>query len=1185
MDGVTASANGSQQQRGRQSQSQSQPQSQSHYQLGRSSPPPSAGPRPSAAVAKRQWVEVSGLEYGVVASVKDGKYAFIHCAEREGPELFFHLSDLTEPSSGIQRGDEVSFVVCCDAVPDSQQPPQSQRYFAKRVSRLQPGTVSFERVDERGVRGVIEAELKKPNRGARGVEGYGGRIRRSAAANGTNSGSERERESSHGAAADGFSSSSSSGADESQPSLALSLEFAERDLLDWPCLPAVGDIASFDVFTEKRSNRQGATAVRLIALNPASRQRGIVSVMKEGYGFIRPEDAPAGNRELFFHFSALLDSNYQPAVGDEIQFDTQRDEQQGRLSAQRITLLPKGSIKRDLVGPERFVGVVDREFVADALPAAGNEQTSNSPSPQPSSVIRRSAIRYYPSSPSSLPASPASADSALLEFSSSDCRDARPILVKGDTVTFQLLTRAKTGTQRPVNVTLLQASSADREQGKVVSVNSQGGFAFIRRALREGELFMHASNYKQQQSDSSADSAAPSSASSSSGGGAGTPFVAEGAEVEYSLWLADNGRLCAVRGVPLPPGTVSFERLLHGVYRGVVSREPRRRERSRTAAFERQRSGGDQAATQDERGEIRITHCVDSLSNEPSPLPSGTSPFVVSFSASSCPQPLLVGDTVDCRVAVHNWNGLHAARDVTVHQLRASPAQECGVVQQLPLPGVNGRQGRISCQLSGALLPFNSHHFLNSAEADQLTVGDSVQFDCVELSAEAVSRRLAAGGGGGGGKDRRVAARLSLLPRGSVQLESVDRSLRFRGRVEDIPSNPKSNKQTAGHIFVLSTHSSSNSGDSQTAEQQPADDSTANSSDSDTVSGAPASSSAVSLSVSSLSLSASPAPLRSPTDSLLGSLVEFRFRDIVGNSFLAKGDPVEFFVLFSTSGTVRAADVSLLPLQATVASLPNQSNPADGGGGSTNSAGKSSKSSFGHLSILPVSTATAAAASAPSPSSFSPASLTWLSLPSPSSSSPTTAALTSAASSSPSVPPSSATFLDESVVFSVSDVIGSVQLSVGDLVSIGGMQFNYDRKRRQARLIALVKAAPKSQQAGQQYAAAASERRLKRGTASAAASGGGEQSSGSGATTTMRFARGPDDTRGFASRRGAGQQGVTVGLQRTTTSSGTSSNAVPAASSGRIDGSDGSAASASGSARWAEGGKLLQSVSAVRRPC
>ena len=841
-DGAVVTANGSQQ-RGRQSQSQ--------QYAGRSSPPPtgSAARGSGGGKQQRQWSELSGVvEYGVVASVKEGKYAFINCADRDGPELFFHLSDLTDPSAAVQRGDEVSFVVCCDTAASASasasggssgigSEQQTARLFAKRVSRLTPGTVSFERVDERGVQGVIEAELKRPGRGQRGAEGYGGRIRRSNTANDSDSLTSNTGVRTN-SLADGSSGSGSSGdVSAFQLSAAASYEFAERDLVDWPCQPAVGDRVAFDVFTEKRSNRQGATAVRLVALSPATRQRGTVTVLKDGYGFIRPEDAPAGNRELFFHFSALLDSNYQPAIADEIQFDTQRDEQQGRLSAQRITVLPKGSIKRDSVAPEKLVGLVDRDFVADS-PASGNEQNGATASPPASSsTLRRSAIRYYPSSPFSLPPAPDSVDSALLEFTSSDCRDARPILLRGDTVTFQVQSRVKTGEKRCVNVSLLQASSVDREQGKVVSVNAQGGFAFIRRTTREGELFMHASNYKQQQQqpDGSADS------SSSSGGFSGAPFVSEGAEVEYSLWLADNGRLCAVRGVPLAPGSVSFERVLDGLYRGLVIREPRRRERARVNAFERQRSGGDQPGALDERGEIRISQRLDSRSHDTEPLITDTPPFTVSYTASSSPQPLLVGDSVDCRVAVHNWSGQQMARDVAVHQLRSSPSQERGVVQQLP--GANSRQGRVVCQQSGAVLPFDLSHFLRSSEAEQLTVGDSVQFDCVEVAADSASRRSTGGGlSGSGGKDRRVAARLSLLPHGSVQLDLIDRSLRFRGRVEDIPSNPKSNKQTAGHIFVLSTHfnhqsmsddsdSGGSSGSTDSAPHQTVDGSVSTSSD------------------------------------------------------------------------------------------------------------------------------------------------------------------------------------------------------------------------------------------------------------------------------------------------------------------------------------------------------------------
>ena len=959
------------------------------------------------------------MEVGVIASVKEN-YAFILCAEREG-ELFFHMSDLTGGAGGdggVRRGDEVSFVVAHDG-------HNPAKLFGKRVTLLPPGSVAFEEVEEEGVRGVVEAELGFPggrkgrapasrtartNAEQKAAEGYGGRIRRTGEPPATSS---------------------------APQSL---FEFAERDLVD-PALPlAVGDAVSFSVFVEKKSRRRGATAVRLVQLNPAGRQRGVVSVLKEGFGFIRPEDGLQGrSRELFFHFSSLLDANASPAVGDELEYVETSDG--GRVSASRIAVLPKGTIRADAVSAQRLTGVLEKDLGFDTAPPASD---GGGPSSSGNGSIRSSVVRHV---------TPAGA-SVVFPFTSADCRDSRPILLQGDEVSFSLLTKGKTGQQRATQVALLTPFSGQRERGVVVTVNASGGFAFIRRAERDGELFLHASNYRAADSAGVSSVSSPASASPSSSPAA---FVAEGTEVEFNVHVGDNGRPCAVRAVSLPPGSVQFEEQWDGRYRATVTREPRKR-KDRGGEYDRTRNGHTAAAAEEPRGELRVTHLIDAAGAE-GPLPTGEAAAACAFSQSASPMPLLVGDTVECTVAVHRSSGLRVARQVRLLVPR-SGARERGLISQLH---AGGRTGRIASPSRTALLPFDAAHFFDTEEAKQLQQGSAVEFDVVDSADPSSSSSSPAGRRGAGHeRERKIASRLRLLPPGSFVSESIDRAFHYRGKVDEIPSNPKKTQASPGHITVLSSRPT----------QDPAEVSSPSAEESlidlSSLLSPPApSSDPLSASLSSLSVAGGGAPLPA------GSSVPFTFKDIVGHSFLARGDVVEFFLstTSSTPGASHAADVTLLPLTATVSSVAGES------------------ALLGQLSLMSVSSTSASSSSMP----------------------------------------------DETLVYAASDVEGGAALGAGDVVQVSAMSFHAERKRRQAKQIRLVRAAPKS-------AAQMTERRKLRLTHSASASaiGGGENggSGGSSASsptsvvTQMRFARGPDETRGFAPRRSGTQQGIAIGLQR-----------------------------------------------------
>ena len=1000
----------------------------------------------SPSSSSRRFVEVSGLEHGVIQSVKES-YAFILCAEREG-ELFFHMSDVTSelPPAGLRKGDEVSFVVCSD-------PAQPSKLFGKRIALLPPGSVHFEVIEEEHVQGIVDAELKNVKRprarltrtppsssstpadAKGGGEGYGGRIRRT-------------------------SPPSSSPSPSDPPSLPY-YEFAERDLTDPSTTLGVGDVVSFSVFVERKSGRRGATAVRLLQLNPVGRQRGVVSNLKEGFGFIRPEDGMQGRvKELFFHFSSLLDPAHSPTIGDELEYAEQSEG--GRTSAARIALLPKGSIRADSLSPTRHQGTLDKDLDDSPADAGGGAQ-------------RSSVVRWV---------SPEGAV-VMLPFTAGDCREARPVLLQGDEVSFAVMTRGKTGEQRATQVALVNPSTLHRERGVVVTVNPTGGFAFIRRVDRDGELFLHATNFR---AADFSPSPPPSSSSLSP-----PPFITEGTEVEFNPYIGDNGRPCAVRAIPLPPGSVQFEVQWEGRYWGTVTREAKRKRDK--GEYDRTRNG--HAPTEEPKGEVKVTHLIDNAGAGDGPLPSGDASAICTFLPSSSSLPLLTGDVVECSVAVQRSSGQRMARNLRL--LTPRPAtRERGLITQL---GGGGRTGRISSSSRTALLPFDSAHFLQPEQGGKaLQVGDGVEFDVVDgadpSSSSSSSPRRNASYSHSHDRERKVASRLLLLPPGSVSIDSIDRVHAYRGRVEDIPSNPKNPKATPGHIAVLSSKPMQDAVDPPSP--GPVVDSSPLSPSSPTPPADPLSASLSSLSFSTSSSTSSPLPA--------GTLVPFTFKDIAGHSFLARGDVVEFFLSTSSSSTStaspspsssassssslpHAADVTLLPLTATVSSVAGDNGVA-----------------LGSLSLMSVTSST---------------------------------------------PSSSSTLPDETLVYLSSDVVDGTSLHSGDVVSVSAMSFHAERKRRQAKTIRLVKAAPKrvGEGSGGGLGGGIGERRKLRLThsqsASAIGGSGGEGGGGVGAgaasptavVTTMRFARGPDETRGFAPRRSGTQQGVHVGLQRLASSS------------------------------------------------
>ncbi|CAF0873866.1 unnamed protein product [Adineta ricciae] len=137
------------------------------------------------------------------------------------------------------------------------------------------------------------------------------------------------------------------------------LPYGLSDLQD-PAIPVkVGDQVSFLVGQDRRTNQFFARNVALLnkCLPPLSsnvkRYRGVISTMKDSFGFIEREDAL---KEIFFHITEfgpnIATNSVQPGV--EVEFDIQ--DRHNKEVACNITILPKGTVEFDEIDKISYIG-------------------------------------------------------------------------------------------------------------------------------------------------------------------------------------------------------------------------------------------------------------------------------------------------------------------------------------------------------------------------------------------------------------------------------------------------------------------------------------------------------------------------------------------------------------------------------------------------------------------------------------------------------------------------------------------------------------------------------------------------------------------------------------------------------------------------------------------------------------
>jgi len=247
-------------------------------------------------------------ETGLIATIKDG-FGFIRCAERE-VRMFFHFSEMMDPSIDIKVQDEVEFTIIQD-------PTAPSRQIGIRIKHLPRGTVTFDNVLPEKIYGNIE---KQP-------------------ATHKSPGKNREPD-------PGIIMYDVNGTKQTIPYSMQAIQGVH---------PKYGDKVEFQICESRKHNTRTATSIKvLINRNAGNRCYGFIATLKDNFGFIEMDDH---NKEVFFHFSAFDGDATDLDLGDEVEFNLSR--KTAKVSAENIRKCPRGS-----VAPEDLVpGLIDGRII------------------------------------------------------------------------------------------------------------------------------------------------------------------------------------------------------------------------------------------------------------------------------------------------------------------------------------------------------------------------------------------------------------------------------------------------------------------------------------------------------------------------------------------------------------------------------------------------------------------------------------------------------------------------------------------------------------------------------------------------------------------------------------------------------------------------------------------------------
>lgn len=269
----------------------------------------------------------------------------------------------------LREGDEVSFFVYEER--DEQDSPSRSRprLTALRVQKVAKGTVTFEELVRSNVQGVVAKSPKEPRNGPEVIGSITATASGTAAAAGSGGenkvdtvnapvAAETEIEAvvpgspkpkSKKPAAKGESKKKTG-------STATGIPFRLSDAHDMSYSPIVGDVVLFDEVFEKRSGKHKAVNVRVVTLNPKNREQGVITSVREDFGFIKCADRAM---DAFFRFGDVMTAHRDFRLGTEVAFDVNFDPTKPENArATRVEILKHGTVQWESVVEDGLLGEV-----------------------------------------------------------------------------------------------------------------------------------------------------------------------------------------------------------------------------------------------------------------------------------------------------------------------------------------------------------------------------------------------------------------------------------------------------------------------------------------------------------------------------------------------------------------------------------------------------------------------------------------------------------------------------------------------------------------------------------------------------------------------------------------------------------------------------------------------------------
>jgi len=153
------------------------------------------------------------------------------------------------------------------------------------------------------------------------------------------------------------------------------LSFGPEQLCDRRRTLGDGDVVAVQLSVSEVSGHIQIARVRVLQEAEISKERGVVVVLKDNFGFLRCETREG---QLFFHYAELegVDRGRPPIrTGDEFEYELGVDERTGKACAQRLKAIARGTARFDDKLVEGRRGVVVRlnvekgsgEILADEL--------------------------------------------------------------------------------------------------------------------------------------------------------------------------------------------------------------------------------------------------------------------------------------------------------------------------------------------------------------------------------------------------------------------------------------------------------------------------------------------------------------------------------------------------------------------------------------------------------------------------------------------------------------------------------------------------------------------------------------------------------------------------------------------------------------------------------------------------